>query len=215
MEKAQVEKARLHKAQERPHHDTFTDWARYTAQVITYPIGRALGRLGLHPNTLTLLGSLLTVGVAGVLASGRLNLGGWLLAVVAPLDALDGAMARVAHAKSRFGAFLDSTLDRVSEAALLLGLAIHYLQQGATTEVILAFVALTGATMVSYTRARAEGLGITCKVGILTRLERAVILIAGLVLGYPTVALWVLAIGTILTALQRVLYVYRQTREGP
>ncbi|HEC34583.1 MAG TPA: CDP-alcohol phosphatidyltransferase family protein [Chloroflexi bacterium] len=170
--------------------------------------------MDVHPNTLSLLGSLLSVGVAAVLTTGRLTLAGWLLVIVAPIDAFDGALARVTGQKSRFGAFLDSTLDRVSEAALLAGLATHYLRYGATTEVILAFVALVGSMMVSYTRARAEAAGFSCKIGVLTRLERTAVLAIGLILGWPTVALWVLAVGSSLTALQRVLHVYQQSRRA-
>lgn len=205
MEKAQSRKpARV--------YESLAEWARDAAQVFTVPIARVLARWKVHPNTLTLLGCLLTIGVGGVIASGRLVLGGWLLAIVAPIDALDGALARVTGRTSRFGGFLDSTLDRVSEAVLLLCLAAHYLWQGAETEVLLAFLTLIGATLVSYTRARAEASGYSCKVGFFTRLERTFVLAAGLILGIPTVALWVLAIGSNLTALWRILYVYAQAR---
>ena len=215
MAKVQAEEVRLERKKRGSAYETFTDWARESAQVITYPVGRVLGKLGVHPNTMTLLGSLLTIAVAIVLASGRLTLGGWLLVFIAPIDALDGALARVVGQKSRFGALLDSTLDRVSEAALLAGLAVHYLQQGETIEVILSIVALTGGALVSYTRARAEALGFTCKVGVLTRLERMAVLVIGLIVGWPTVALWVLAVGTALTAVHRVVYVYLQSRHSP
>lgn len=214
MEKAQVEKARLRRTTRKHYYETFTDWARDAAQVITVPVARILAGMDVHPNTLSLLGSLLSVGVAAVLTTGRLTLAGWLLVIVAPIDAFDGALARVTGQKSRFGAFLDSTLDRVSEAALLAGLATHYLRYGATTEVILAFVALVGSMMVSYTRARAEAAGFSCKIGVLTRLERTAVLAIGLILGRPTVALWVLAVGSSLTALQRVLHVYQQSRRA-
>jgi len=214
VEKAQVEKARLRRTTRKHYYETFTDWARDAAQVITVPVARILAGMDVHPNTLSLLGSLLSVGVAAVLTTGRLTLAGWLLVIVAPIDAFDGALARVTGQKSRFGAFLDSTLDRVSEAALLAGLATHYLRYGATTEVILAFVALVGSMMVSYTRARAEAAGFSCKIGVLTRLERTAVLAIGLILGWPTVALWVLAVGSSLTALQRVLHVYQQSRRA-
>lgn len=193
-------------------YESLAEWAREAAQVFTIPIAQVLARWKIHPNTLTLLGCLLTIGVGGVIASGHLTLGGWLLAVVAPIDALDGALARVTGRSSRFGAFLDSTLDRVSEAVLLLCLAAHYLWRGATTEVLLAFLALIGSTLVSYTRARAEANGYSCKVGFFTRLERTVVLAAGLILGIPTIALWVLAIGSNLTVLWRILHVYFQAR---
>ncbi len=194
-------------------YDSFAEWARDAAQVITVPIARILNRWKVHPNTLTLLGCLLTVGVGGVLASGRLTLGGWLLAIVAPVDALDGALARLSGRGSRFGAFLDSTLDRVSEGVLYLCLAAHYLWRGATTEVLLAFLSLIGAFLVSYVRARAEAHGFSCKVGFFTRLERTAVLAVGLILGFPTVTLWVLAIGSNLTALWRILHVYVQAKK--
>jgi len=194
-------------------YDTLTDWARDAAQVVTVPIAQGLARVGFHPNTVTVLGFLLSVGVAIVLAVGRLRLGGWLLALVAPLDAVDGALARAVGQKSRFGAFLDSTLDRLCEVVLFVGLAIHYLVQGGRTEILLIILSLTGSMMVSYTRARAEGLGFACKVGVLTRLERAVVLGLGLVLGLPRVSLWILAVGANLTALHRLLYVYLQSRQ--
>lgn len=212
MEEAQIEKIRLKKIRPKSRYETFTDWARETAEVITVPIGLFLARLGLRPNTVTLLGTLLNIAVAAVLATGRLRLGGVLLALIAPIDAVDGAMARAIGQRSRFGGFLDSTLDRICEAALMLGLAIHYLQQSATVEIILILVALFGAVMVSYTRARAEASGFSCKVGVMTRVERIIVLAAGLILGFPTVALWVLAVGNTATAIHRILHVYQQAR---
>lgn len=203
----------MEKAQARPPYESLAEWARDAAQVVTVPIARVLARWKVHPNTLTLLGGLLSIAVGGVLASGRLTLGGWLLAITAPLDALDGALARYTGRVSRFGAFLDSTLDRVSEGILFICLAAHYLWQGATTEVLLAFLTLIGANLVSYVRARAEASGYSCKVGLFTRMERVAVLAVGLILGYPTVALWILAIGSNLTALWRILYVYLQARK--
>ncbi|HEY76549.1 MAG TPA: CDP-alcohol phosphatidyltransferase family protein [Thermoflexia bacterium] len=213
MEEVQVGKARIEKVKKRSEYESFTDWARDAAQVITVPVAHFLLHLGIHPNQLTLLGSVLNLLVGAVLAMGHLTLGGWLLAIVAPIDAFDGAMARLTGQRSPLGAFLDSTMDRISEAGLLIGLATHYLYQGRMTEVLLAFVALAGANLVSYTRARAEGLGYTCKIGLLTRLERATILTVGLILGWPTLALWVLAVGSVLTALQRILHVYRLSQQ--
>jgi len=212
VEEARARKARASKARHASRYESFTDWARDAAQVITVPVARAFLRLGVHPNLLTLLGSLFNVGVGVVLAMGHLTLGGWLLAVVAPLDAFDGALARLVGGGSPFGAFLDSTMDRISEAALFTGLGVHYLQRGATLEVVLAFIALVGANLVSYTRARAESLGYPCKVGLLTRLERTAVLVIGLILGLPRAALWILAVGSVFTALQRMLHVYHRVR---
>lgn len=201
--------------QPRKVYESLTDWARDTAQVITIPVARFLARLRVHPNTLTLLGALLNIGVAVVLTTGRLTLGGWLLAAVAPIDAFDGALARLMGQKSRFGAFLDSALDRVSEVALLAGLATYCLRIGAYREVVLCILALAGANLVSYTRARAESVGYPCKVGLFTRLERTAVLVIGLILDQPTLALWVLAIGSNLTALQRILQIYRLSQIDP
>lgn len=198
----------------RSKYETLTDWARDVGQIVTVPVARAFARLGFHANTVTILGFVLTVGVALLLAKGDLVLGGWLLLLIVPIDAVDGALARLLGQKSTFGAFLDSTLDRLSEISLFAGLIIYYLSQGADTEVMLTVASLTGGVMVSYARARAEALGFCCKVGILTRLERAIVLLAGLVLGYPEVALWVLAIGSWLTALHRILHVYQQSRSA-
>lgn len=198
----------------RSKYETLTDWARDVGKIVTVPVARVFARLGFHANTVTILGFVLTVGVALLLAKGDLALGGWLLLLIVPIDAFDGALARLVGQKSAFGAFLDSTLDRLSEISLFSGLIIYYLSQGAFTELILAVVSMSGGVMVSYARARAEALGFCCKVGILTRLERAAVLLAGLILGYTEVALWVLAIGSWLTVLQRILHVYRQCRRA-
>jgi len=194
--------------QQRGRWDTFTDWARTQAGVILMPIARAMGRLGIHPNTITILGLLLQVGVGVVFGLGHIKLAGWLLLFVAPVDALDGALARALGKQSRFGAFLDSTLDRFSDAALILGLMVHYLREGASIPVVLAFVAMVGAIMVSYTRARAETMGFDCKVGLLTRMERIVLIGALSAVGLPIVMLWALAVLSMVTVVQRILHVY-------
>lgn len=196
-------------------YESLTDWLRAQAAVVTHPIAGFLGRLGFHPNTVTILGFLLTVGVAVVLAVGRTGLGGMLLMITSSVDALDGALARVLGAKSRFGAFLDSTLDRLSEGVLFLGLLIWLLPQGLTFEVVLLFFALLGSVMVSYARARAEGVGYTCKVGLLTRMERVLLLGVGLILGWTRMTLLILAIFTWVTVLQRITHVYKESLQEP
>jgi CDP-diacylglycerol--glycerol-3-phosphate 3-phosphatidyltransferase len=210
----QVEgKGRAKGERERGRWDTFTDWARTQAGVILMPIARVMGRLGIHPNTITILGLLLQSGVGVVFGLGHIQLGGWLLLLVAPVDALDGALARALGKESRFGAFLDSTLDRFSDAALILGLLVYYLRQGASVEVVVAFVAMVGAIMVSYTRARAEAMGFDCKVGLLTRMERIVLIGALSAVGLPTVMLWTLAGLSMVTVVQRILHVYVLSRQ--
>jgi len=197
---------------QRGRWDSFTDWARTQAGVFLMPIARAMARLGIHPNTVTLVGFLLQAGVGVVFGLGYLMLGGWLLLVVAPVDALDGALARAIGQKSLFGAFLDSTFDRLSDAALILGLTVHYLRQGEHLEVVLLLISLVAALMVSYTRARAEALGFPCRVGLLTRLERIVLIAALSAVGLPTVMIWVLAVLSVFTVVQRILYVYAVSR---
>ncbi len=191
---------------------SLTAWARAQTAFLLNPLARALGRLGIHPNTITVLGFLLQVGIGGLFYLGHLTLGGWLLLAIAPMDALDGALARDTGKESRFGAFLDSTLDRLSDAALILGLTAHHLHQGAHWEVALLLLALVAALMVSYTRARAEALGFSCRVGILTRLERVFLISALTALGLHTALVWSLASLSVFTMLQRILHVYQCSR---
>jgi CDP-diacylglycerol--glycerol-3-phosphate 3-phosphatidyltransferase len=193
---------------QRGQWDTRTDWARTRAEVILVPIVRALVRWGIHPNTVTILGLVLQIGVGIVFGLGYITLGGWLLLIVAPLDALDGAVARAIGKQSRFGAFLDSTLDRLSDAAVVLGLVTHYLRQGASTMVLLLLISLVAVLMVSYIRARAEASGFQCKIGLLTRLERIALIGVLSAIGLPTVMIWALMVLSVFTVMQRILYVY-------
>jgi CDP-diacylglycerol---glycerol-3-phosphate 3-phosphatidyltransferase len=193
----------------------FTIWFRKVTQWIVVPTAGFFARLGVSANALTIVGCLLNVAVALVIATGQLRLGGFCLIAAAGFDAFDGAVARQTGNTTKFGAFLDSVLDRVSESAVLLGLAWWYMTQGGQTEAILAYTAIVGSLLVSYARARAEGIGVECKVGLFTRVERAIILIAGLVLGLSWLALWLLAIGTVLTTVHRIVAVYLQTRNQP
>ncbi len=193
---------------ERRRWDSLTDWARAQASIITVPIGRFVGRSGIHPNTITVIGLLLQVGVALVFGLGYIRLGGWLLFVVAPIDALDGAVARALGKQSRFGAFLDSTLDRIADAVLILGLTAHYLHQEAYLLAALLLISLVAVMMVSYIRARAEALGFPCKVGLLTRVERIFLIAALTGLGLPLLMAWALAVLSVFTVIQRILYVY-------
>ena len=191
---------------------TLTDWARKWGAGILEPLARLIARTGISPNVVTVTGLILNIGVAWVLAQGHMRLGGLLAALVGLLDALDGALARLTGQKSRFGAFLDSFVDRLCEAVLYLGLLIFYTRHGARQEIMLIYAAIVGSLLISYARARAEGLGLECKVGLLTRMERIAILSLALILNRMSIALWVLAILTNFTALQRVYHVWRITR---
>jgi CDP-diacylglycerol--glycerol-3-phosphate 3-phosphatidyltransferase len=190
---------------------TPTDLARRWMRWLLEPLARLISRTGISPNLLTVIGFVFTVGVAYVLATGHLQIGGVLLAVAGAFDALDGTLARLVGRKSRFGAFLDSTVDRLSEAVIFLGLLVHYTQHGGQHESLLIYATIVGSLLVSYARARAEGLGIECKRGILTRFERAVVLVVGLILNQMLITLWAMAILSNFTALQRMYHVWRVT----
>jgi CDP-diacylglycerol--glycerol-3-phosphate 3-phosphatidyltransferase len=197
---------------DKTHSTSFSDWARRWGARFLVPVASLLARLGLTPNKLTLMGLALTCAVAFVLALGHTTEGGWLFLLAGAFDALDGTLARLMDCKTRFGAFLDSTCDRYSDAIILMGMMIPFLRAGQHTQVILAFASIIGSVLVSYTRARAEGLGLECKVGLLTRFERFLIIAAALIFNQVTLVLWLLAVLTNFTALQRILHVWRLTR---
>ncbi len=188
-----------------------TDLARKYSRIILEPIARFVGWTNISPNVITMIGFLLTAGVAVVISMGYLQLGGFLIIAAAAFDALDGTLARMMGRTSRFGAFLDSTMDRFSEAVIFLGLFVYLALQGAQTELILIYITIVGSLMVSYTRARAEGLGIQVKEGLLTRFERVVLLIIALIFNWLLPVLWILAVFTIFTAIQRIYVVWRIT----
>ena len=188
-----------------------TDMARNYGRGIVDPIARLMNWAGVSPNAITLIGFTCTSAVAAVLAQGHVRLAGLLLIPASGLDAIDGTLARMMNRATRFGAFLDSTMDRYSETVLLMGALIYFQSQGASTEVILCCATLVGSQMVSYARARAQGIGVDVKDGLLTRFERTLVLIAGLIFNELTITLWVLAVFTNLTALQRIWLVWRKT----
>ncbi len=175
------------------------------------PLARLISRLNISPNVITVIGFLLMVGVAFVLANGYFLLAGVLITGFAIFDAIDGTLARMMGRTSRFGAFLDSTLDRLSEAVIFLGMFIYFMQQGNQLELILIYATVVGSLMVSYARARAEGIGVPIKDGWFTRFERIFVLVIGLLFNQVTVALLILAVFTNLTAVQRMYLVWRIT----
>jgi len=181
-------------------------------------VGRALAGLGISANLLTVVGLLLNLGVAAVIATGSPRLGGALLLVASAFDMLDGAVARATGSVSPFGGFLDSTLDRYSEAVVFGGVLVYLLGTGdAEVGALLVFVATVGALLISYARARAEAAGYQASVGLVARPERVILLAICLLIGQPLWALWVLAVTTHWTALTRILHVWRlsQRDAGP
>ncbi|MBI4315980.1 MAG: CDP-alcohol phosphatidyltransferase family protein [Chloroflexi bacterium] len=191
---------------------SFTDWLRLRLKWLTEPVGALVARLGIHPNVLTVIGFVGNVLGAAALAAGRISLGGWIILAMGPVDGLDGATARARGQPSPFGAFVDSVTDRYSEAVIYLGLLISFLGQPGdhSQAFVLAFVAFVGSVMVSYVKARAEALGFECNVGLLTRVERYLILAPLLIFDLPMAALWIIAILANVTALQRIWHVRRQ-----
>ena len=193
--------------------------ARQRAQSLLNAIARGLGALGLTPNMLTLIGFFAMCAVGVVLAFGNFVLGGALIIVAGIFDALDGTLARLTNRVTKFGAFLDSTTDRFAEGALYLGIMYWYLQQpGMVFVAYLVFLTLLGSLMVSYARARAEGIGVEMKKGLMTRFERIALLIIGLLLTAAfgdapvLIVLGILAVFTNVTAVQRMWLVYRATK---
>jgi len=189
------------------------DIRRNLAYRITSPIVRILSKSGITPNALTLINLALNIVAAYVIATGRFLIGGVLILGAGLLDLLDGALARFSKRTTKFGAVLDSTVDRISEAATLCGLLIWYVpQEGATLEIVLILAVLIGSFLVSYIRARAEGLGWQCQVGLFTRAERVIVLAIGLLINQTFVALCILAVFVFVTVLQRLVYVWKQEK---
>lgn len=188
---------------------TFSDYLRLWLKWVLDPLGRFFLRLGLTPNMMTGLGLLGNVAGAYFLARGELLTGGILVAVMTPIDGLDGTMARLRGEASDWGAFVDSVSDRYSELIIYGGLLYHFLAIGDVTGGMLTFAAAAGSVLVSYVRARAEGLGYEAKVGLLTRAERYLVLAPALVFNQLLWGLGILAVFANFTALQRIWYVRR------
>jgi CDP-diacylglycerol---glycerol-3-phosphate 3-phosphatidyltransferase len=199
------------------------DWLKNGYLKVIDPVANWLVRRGVHPNTITVVGTLCTVAGGVIYATGHIRTGGFFLGLTALFDVLDGTVARRSNKSSTFGAFLDSTLDRVADGALLAGLAVFYALNPRHHNVpmmAVCLLGLIGAYMTSYIRARAEALGMDAKVGMVQRPERIVLLSApqaifglgldGLILGaiivFLTVTAWI-------TVVQRMQFVYNQTND--
>ena len=191
---------------------TFTDLLRNRFKGILDPIAGFLNQLGLSPNAITLLGLFGTFLGAIFLATGHITVGGLIILAFAPLDALDGTMARLSGKSSTFGAFLDSVTDRYAELIIFGALLIYFMQQQNWPGTILAYLAAAGSVLVSYIRARGQSVGFETKVGILTRVERFLVLIPCLIFNIPMVAVGVIALFANITALQRIWDVNRQAK---
>jgi CDP-diacylglycerol--glycerol-3-phosphate 3-phosphatidyltransferase len=186
------------------------------AENVTRPVISLLAKTGLTPNTVTWIGFIITIAAGVLVITGNLLAAGIVVLVAGFFDMLDGALARTTGKVTRFGAILDSTLDRVCEAIILLGLLVFFVRDGNTTESILAGVAIPGSLLVSYVRARMEGLGIECKAGLFTRPERVIVLALGLLLSrfdYALlVALSIIIFFSYYTVIERMVYAWRNLK---
>ncbi|MEN4099736.1 MAG: CDP-alcohol phosphatidyltransferase family protein [Anaerolineaceae bacterium] len=189
-----------------------TDIFRSVFKQAFEPIAAFLTRLGIYPNTITILGLAGHFIAAYLVVTGQLTIAGILLIVIAPFDFLDGMMARMRGESTRFGAFVDSVTDRYSELVIFGGLLLYFIQIENWLACALTYLAASGSILVSYIRARAESLHFDTSIGILTRLERYLVLIPALIFNIPVVAMWIIAILANLTALQRI-HVVRQQRD--
>lgn len=196
------------------HPITFTDRIRGITNDLMRRVGGVLSRAGVHPDMVSFLG-LFVVGVAAYfIGTGDLQLGGLILLLGLPLDAVDGAVARAMKRKDRFGEMLDSALDRYADGLIFAALSYHFAVQDQFDLVLLSLAALLGSFMVSYVRARADGVNVVVKIGLFTRLERvAIILLMLLAPGLLVIGLWILAIGTNFTGLQRLWFVYKTLKD--
>ena len=189
------------------------DIRRNLARRITDPIVGILSKSGITPNALTIINLALNIAAACIIATGHFLPGGILVLVAGLFDILDGALARFVKQTTRFGAILDSVADRISKAAILCGLLVWYIpQQGTSLEILFIFIVLIGSFLVSYIRARAEGLGWQCQVGLFTRAERVIVLATGLLINQIFIVLCVLVVFVFFTVVQRLVHLWKQAK---
>ncbi|MCH2694562.1 MAG: CDP-alcohol phosphatidyltransferase family protein [Acidobacteriia bacterium] len=175
---------------------------------------KGISKLGVGPNLLTFFGFLITILSAFYLAQGNFFYAGIVIIFSGIFDMLDGRLARITNNVTRFGAFFDSVLDRYSDMILFLALMIYYIKNQQMIYVLLSGIVMIGAIMTSYTRARAESLVPTCKVGFLERPERLVLLIIGTIFGRMAAVLWVMAVLSNLTVVHRILHTWKESSKN-
>ena len=192
---------------------TLSDQARVVFKGVLDPVGAFFNRLGIYPNTMTLLGLAGNIVGAILIGLGHMTIGGIVVLVMGLIDTLDGTMARLRGMSSEFGAFVDSVTDRYSELVIFGGLLYFFLNKGDWVSALGIYLAASGAVLVSYVRARAASLGMDTKVGFLSRFERYLVLAPALIFNIPMVGIWIIAVFANITALQRILDVRRQAHE--
>jgi CDP-diacylglycerol---glycerol-3-phosphate 3-phosphatidyltransferase len=199
---------------DQPKKKSFSDNMRVWFRWYYHPIAGFLNRLGIRPNTVTLIGMMGTVVASLLIADGQMLWGGILLLVMGPVDAMDGALARLRNEASAWGAFVDAVTDRYSELFLFLGFLIHFMVHPSVAGILLSYLAAAGSVLTSYVKARADASKLDADVGVLTRVGRYVVIIPGLIFSslYPPlvlIALAIIAIFANFTALQRIFRVRR------
>jgi len=186
------------------------------ASYLTEPAVWLLSRTPISPGVITWCGFLLAAGAAALIATGHLFAAGFAVLIAGFFDILDGALARRTDRVTQFGAVLDSTVDRLSEAMLLIGVLVLYAREHSFALILLVGIALTASLLVSYIRARAEALGLKCQVGLFTRAERVIVLALGLLLSQIAnalvIALAIIVVFSFFTVGQRLIYVWQQTK---
>jgi len=187
---------------------------RRTGARVAEPFVRALSHSPISPNAITVAGAVVTVVAAWLAAEGHLLTAGLVLGGASLLDLLDGALARATGRTSSFGAILDSTCDRLSEAVLLAGIALWFGEAGNTTALVVTYVALIASFLVSYVRARGEAMGFDCTVGLCTRPERVIVLALGLLTGLVFVAVAIVALCSTVTVVQRLVHLQHKGKES-
>ena len=191
------------------------EFRRTIASYLTSAIVRFLSRTGITPNTLTILGFLVTLGAAALILTGNQFAAGFVVLAAGFFDMLDGSLARNTNRVTKFGGILDSTLDRLSEAALMVSILVVFGTNGSIPGIWITSIALVSSMMVSYIRSRAESAGIDCEVGIFTRPERIIILTIGLLLSGLNNALLItigiISFFSVVTIIQRLLHTWKLT----
>ena len=191
---------------------TFTSMIGTSCNKVVVMIVRVLTILGIHPNVLTLIGLLINIGAAVLLAQGRFFAAGWVITGAAIFDMVDGRVARETNQVTRFGGFFDSVVDRYSDLGLLMGLLVYYANINRPFYVVLTAIVMTASVMISYTRSRAENTIPKCKVGFLERPERIVLLIIAALFNRVPAVLWVIAVLGNITVIHRMIFTYQETK---
>jgi CDP-diacylglycerol--glycerol-3-phosphate 3-phosphatidyltransferase len=203
----------MEKAAQKSKAKTFTEYMRVWFKGVLDPIGAFFNKIGVTPNMMTLLGLLGNMAGAWFLANGNMPLGGLFMLICTPFDALDGTMARLRGEANEFGAFVDSVTDRYSELFILGGLLYHFTTTNDHISTVVVYAAAAGSVLVSYIKARADSLHFDANVGILTRMERYLVIAPLLLFNLPVFAVWIVAILANITALQRFWKVRQQARK--